>query len=434
MLNNTAIAALMNPLQHIVLTEQIKKLNPNSMEKISLKHPKESFNYTISRMLERAAFYGFRALLLIYLTGEIIQMERTESILVLSWVITSLVFSQIIGAALGDLKIGNKKSIVLGGILQAIGAFILCIPSMQGLYIGLIFIVLGNGLYVPNHTANFAKIYLNNKLMDAGFTLLQLGINLGAFLGVFLIGIVGEKYGIQMGFTLSGILILLSIVPILLSKEKIEIIENSLAISKNNRNINRVIGFLVVGLFWVFYSSSSQLIYYEIDSNSVISSLSISQITMNSLPTYILMPLGIIAIFSWTYFYCSSFWKLLLGILLMAISMVLLLFISEIPTQHHVFPYLGIIILIGIAETLISPMLHSILTQYSNPKYLAIIISLSFLPIKLIATIFVLFQGEMYENPELGIIIGILTMLFMAIGLWFFMRWNKAQTRQESKT
>src|SRR5690606_19783790 len=134
-------------------------------------------------MLERASYYGFRILLILYMTGEIIKMDRTESLSVFGWFAGSLMVSKIIGALLGDLVIGNRKTLILGGVIQAFGTFCLYIPSTTGLYLGLFLVVIGNGFYTPNMTANFGKLYLNKiKLLDSGFTIFYLAINLGAFL------------------------------------------------------------------------------------------------------------------------------------------------------------------------------------------------------------------------------------------------------------
>ena len=178
------------------------------MDKIqNQKHTIETLYYSISRMLERASYYGFRALVVLYMVGETLKMERTEALTIYGWLIGSLVFSQIIGGLFGDLLIGNKKSIIIGGIIQAIGAFSLCIPSTNGLYLGLFCVVLGSGFFTPNLISNFGKSYLNKtKLLDSGFTIFYLAINLGSFLGILLIGYIGETYGYNIGFVLSGIL------------------------------------------------------------------------------------------------------------------------------------------------------------------------------------------------------------------------------------
>ena len=92
------------------------------------KHTKETFYYSLSRMLERASYYGIRALIFIYMTDEILQISDKDAVHIYSWFGGSLIFSQVIGALLGDFLIGNKKAIIFGGIIQAIGAFTLCVP------------------------------------------------------------------------------------------------------------------------------------------------------------------------------------------------------------------------------------------------------------------------------------------------------------------
>lgn len=188
-------------------------------KRLNQKHTKESFYYCLSRMLERASYYGLRALVVLYMTGEILKMESTEAIMIFGWFAGSVVFSQIVGALLGDLLIGNKKLVIIGGFIQTIGAFSLCIPSTTGLYIGLFLIVIGSGFYTPNIISNFGKLYLTKtKLLDSGFTLFYLAINLGSFLGILLIGYSGEKFGYNIGFIISGMHILVKLTHVFLFK------------------------------------------------------------------------------------------------------------------------------------------------------------------------------------------------------------------------
>ena len=227
------------------------------MEKITpQKHSLETFYYSASRMLERGAYYGFRALVVLYMMGETLKMETEEALTVYGILTASLVFSQIIGALIGDLLIGNKKSIIIGGTLQAFGAFTLCISSTFGLYTGLFLIVLGNGLYNPNLTANFGKSYLNKtKLLDVGFTTLYLAVNLGATFGVLLIGYLGEGFDYRIGFASAGVMMLLSIIPIVFTKQKVFPEFKKTSISR--RIINIAIAFILVNLFWALYEISN---------------------------------------------------------------------------------------------------------------------------------------------------------------------------------
>lgn len=397
------------------------------MEKIrNQKHTKETFYFAISRMLERASYYGFRALILLYMVGETLHMKTTDAITIYGWLIGSLVFSQIIGALFGDLLIGNRKSVIIGGIIQASGAFSLCIPSTTGLYLGLFLVVLGNGFFTPNIISIFGKLYVNKtKLLDSGFTIFHLAINLGSFLGVLLIGYAGQAFGYNIGFIVSGTLILVSIVPILILKEKAEIETKKNELSTGKRILNILIAFLVIGLFWGIYDISNIRTFDLQLQFSEISTLDLPKELWQSISAIIILPIGLIAIILWTFFYCSQFFKLMLGYIFGVISFGILFLIPEIPADKHTSTYLVSLLFLGISEIHIAPIMHSILTKYSNPKYLAILISLAFLPTRLISLIFGLFNDRFYDTPILGLKIGIIAMIIVGIGLIGYVWWNK---------
>lgn len=402
------------------------------MEKIqNQKHTKETLYYSISRMLERASYYGFRALVVLYMIGETLKMENKEALAIYGWFTASLVLSQIIGALFGDLLFGNKKSVIIGGVIQAIGAFTLCIPSTTGLYLGLFLVVLGSGFFTPNIISSFGKLYLNNtKLLDSGFTIFYLAINLGSFLGVLLIGYLGETYGYNIGFVISGLLILLSLVPLLISREKPldEIEKNKFSINKGILNI--LIAFIVIGLFWGFYEISSIRTFDLELQLSEISTLGIPKHLWQSINSIFILPISLIAIILWTYFYSNQFFKLMLGFIFGVISFGILFLIPEVPTDQHTITYLISLLFLAISEIHVAPIIYSILTKYSNPKYLAILVSLAFLPTRLISLIFGLFYDKLYENPMLGLKIGITGMTVISIALIGYLIINKNYLQQ----
>ncbi len=380
-------------------------------------------------MLERASYYGFRALVVLYMTGETLKMDRTEALSIYGWFAGSMVFSQIIGGLFGDLLIGNKKAIIFGGIIQAIGAFSLCIPSTTGLYLGLFLVVLGSGFFTPNILSNFGKSYLNKtKLLDSGFTIFYLAINLGSFLGISLIGYSGEKFAYNIGFVISGILMLLSIVPIIISKEfnSEEFEKGETSISK--RILNILIVFIVVGVFWGIYEISNIRIFDLQMQFSEISAWNISKSLWQTIGSIFTLPISLVAIILWTFFYSSQFFKLMVGFIFGAISFGVLFVIPEIPTENHTITYLISLVFLGISEIHIAPIILSISTKYANPKYLAILMSLAFLPTRLISLIFGLFNHKLYDNPMLGLKIGIVGMTVVGIGLIGYAWWNKKTT------
>ena len=343
------------------------------------KHSVETFYYSLSRMLERTSYYGLRALVVLYMTGEILKMSRTEALAIYGWFAGSIVFSHILGAVLGDFLIGNKKSIIIGGIIQTLGAFVLCIPSTYGLYAGLFFVVLGNGLFSPNIIANYGKSYLDKtKLLDAGFTIFYLAINLGSFLGILLIGYSGENFGYNIGFIICGFLTLLSLIPILKTKEKEFEEFHKTSISK--RALAIIIAFIIVGLFWGVYEISTIRIFDLQLELAEVSTLEISKSMWQSLSSVFTLPISLIAIIIWTFLYNSQFFKLLIGFLFGAIALGTLLFIPDVPKENHTIYFLVSLLFLAISEIHIAPIIHSILTMYTNPKYLAILISLAFVP------------------------------------------------------
>ncbi|WCO03469.1 POT-type proton-dependent oligopeptide transporter [Psychroserpens ponticola] len=396
------------------------------------RHTKETLYYSISRMLERASYYGMRILIVLYMTGEVLKMDRTDAIITYGWVAGSLVFSQIIGALLGDLLIGNRKSIIIGGIIQAIGAFCLIIPTNIGLYVGLSLVVLGSGLFTPNIISNFGKSYLSKtKLLDSAFTLFYLAINLGSFLGILIVGHFGEEYGYNIGFLVSGIMMLFSLIPMWILKEQkpTKNQENKYSISK--RVLNIFIAFLVVGLFWGAYEISN-IRFFELQLQFIeISSFDIPNSIWYSMNSIYILPISLIAVIIWTYFYNSQFFKLMLGSIFGLISFGILFLIPEVATEQNTIIYFVSLLFLSISEIHIAPIIHSILTKYSNPKYLAILISLAFIPTKLISLIFSLFNDRFYDRPSLGLIFGTILMAIISVGLITYVLWNKKNYLQQ---
>lgn len=397
------------------------------MDKIqNQKHTEETFYYALSRIFERASFYGFRALIVLYMIGETLKMDHTDAISIYSWFVGSLIFSQIIGALFGDLLIGNKKAIIIGGIIQALGAFMLCIPSTTSLFLGLITFVLGSGFYTPNTIANFGKTYLNKtKLLDSAFTIFYFVVNLGALLGVLLVGYIAETFGYTIGFAVSGILMLVAIIPIIVSKESKEVKIEKAEFSLDRRILNSTIALIAVGLFWAIYEMANIRIYDLQIKFGEMQALTMSKVIWQSTSSIISLPIGLFAIILWTYFYSSSFFKLAIGSIFGVLSFGILFLIPEIPSEQNVVYYLISLIFLAIAEIHIAPVLHSVLTKYANPKYLAILISLAFLPSKLISLCFGLYNDRIFEEPLLGLKIGIITMTIVAVLISGFVWWEE---------
>ena len=164
-----------------------------------------SFVLMASKALERGGYYGIRSLIVIYMTSEVMAMESGQALKIYGYIATILIGTEIVGGLLGDLVLGNKIVAIIGAAIQAIGAFVLCIPSEYALYGAIGLIGLGAGLYSPNVLGMFGKNYFRrDKLMDSGFTFWYLALNAGAFIGIMIIASLGEK-NFTLGFILGGI-------------------------------------------------------------------------------------------------------------------------------------------------------------------------------------------------------------------------------------
>ncbi len=404
------------------------------MQKIQdQKHSKETFLYALMNTLERASFYGLRALLVLYMIGETLKMEHNKALEVYGIFFTSILFSKILGALLGDLVIGNKKAIIAGGLLQALGSFCLYNSSINSLYIAIFLVSLGSGFFTTNLHSNFGKLYVEKlQLSDAGFTIMYLSANLGSFFGILLLGSFGENYGYNNGFLVIGFLTLLSIVPILFIKE---------GSNPHNLNINQIsfkrrlkvilMTFIVIGLFWSLYQLSSSRNSELIFQFNEISALNISSYLWNSLSAMFILPISIVAILVWTFFYIKQTYKLTFGLLFALISLGLLYLIPEIPKETHVYIYISSLLLFCFSEILIAPVVQTTLVKYGNPKYLAILMSFISLPVRLFSLLIIPFEEELTGSTDLSfnvsfIGIAIITLSLISYSLFIYKKTNKS--------
>lgn len=384
-------------------------------------HSKETFLLASSRTLERGAYYGLRTIIVLHMLGEVLKMESVEALNIYGWFIGALLFSQIIGAIVGDLLIGNKKAFIIGALLQALGAFSFCIPSTAGLYIGLLLVILGGGFYTPNILSAFGKLYLNKtKLLDAGFTIFYFAASLGAFVGVLSISYIGDNSSLNMGFITAGILMLLSIIPMLFytQKETQSVAEKTVKI--HWQIIYVFLGLIFFGLFWATYELGSIRLFDLELKFSEISTLNISRSTFSSLNSFFILPISIFVIILWTLFYNHTFFKLIIGFLFGTLFFGTLFLIPEFPSEHHIIPFLLAFLFLSIAEIHIAPSVYTILTKYANQKYLAILMSLSFVPPRLLIFSTHLFDETLNEQPMIGMTIGLIIMIISSILLLVF--------------
>ncbi|GAA3631657.1 MFS transporter [Flavivirga jejuensis] len=366
-------------------------------------HSKPALIYAIAYCFERASYYGIRTVIVLYMVGETLKMSNHEAMGTFGWFSLFIVFSKILGGLLGDLLVGNKKVMLIGGTLQTLGCFILCIQSLTSLYIGFGLIILGSGLFTSNAIAEFGKQYLINKpkLLDAGFTLLHLGITIGSFIGIIILGYVAES-NFNYGFIVAGMLIMLAtVLAVFTNKNQGVLSSNYKNISINKKLLYIIAVIITSGIFWIVYQST----YFEVYTIQEKVFDGIDLIPEIYLKTELSSYFGIIVIsilaLVWTYIYTNSFFKIFLGLIASALSFIILLFIPETPNSLSLIIFMLSAFLLSAGEMLISPILYSVIAKLSNPKYLAIILSLITIPYMLfnnISGIITAYSNEISYN------------------------------------
>lgn len=175
-------------------------------------HPAGLFVLFFTEMWERFSYYGMRALLTLFLISNIADGGwewSNERAMKLYGLYTGLVYlTPLLGGIIADKVTGFKKAILIGALVMTLGHASMALEGIHQyfFYLGLILMILGNGMFKPNISSMVGNLYPDNSSKkDAGYTIFYMGINAGAFLGMLLCGYIGEKIGWHYGFGLAGI-------------------------------------------------------------------------------------------------------------------------------------------------------------------------------------------------------------------------------------
>ena len=188
--------------------------NSLTQEKTIFGHPAGLYILFFVEMWERFSYYGMRAILTLFLAAPIIMDDpqsgygwtNAETLSFYGTYTMFVYLMSIPGGWIADKFIGQKKAVMLGGLLLCFGHGILAVDAEWAFFTGLILIVVGVGFLKPNISTMVGGLYKkgDNK-RDTGFYIFYMGINIGAFLGALTVGAVAAKYGWHYGFGLAGI-------------------------------------------------------------------------------------------------------------------------------------------------------------------------------------------------------------------------------------
>lgn len=174
-------------------------------------HPKGLLYLFFAELWERFSFYGMRALLVLYMTKHLLYSDNMSFGVYAAYM--SLVYvTPLIGGILADKILGFRKAILLGGVLMALGHFLLTFETPIFFYGSLALIIVGNGFFKPNISSFVGNLYAQgDSRRDAGFTIFYMGINIGGAIAPLACAWFAETYGWHYGFILAGFGMLLGL-------------------------------------------------------------------------------------------------------------------------------------------------------------------------------------------------------------------------------
>ncbi len=203
--------------------------NPETQQK---GHPKGLYVLFVTEMWERFSYYGMRALFILFMTKALLFDKAYASEIYGSY--TGLVYlTPLLGGYMADRYWGNRKSIIIGGILMAVGQFLMFLAgtyyqdvtmATNYMFVGLTFLIIGNGFFKPNISTMVGQLYpAGDKRVDSAFTIFYMGINLGAFIAPLLCGYLGDTKNagdFRWGFLAACVGMILSLILFISLKNK----------------------------------------------------------------------------------------------------------------------------------------------------------------------------------------------------------------------
>ncbi len=264
-------------------------------------HPRGLTYLFTTEMWERFSYYGMRALLVLYMVKYAFQPERAQEIIGFTTLkaglealfgplgvqplssqvyglYTGLVyFTPILGGLLADRWLGQRKTVVVGAALMAVGHFMMAFEPL--FLLALTVLILGNGAFKPNISTQVGSLYApGDPRRDRAFSIFYVGINLGAFLAPLVCGTLGEELGWHYGFGAAGVGMTIGLIVYLYAARTLPPDERNRALATGDtkpfgRDEWRAMGAIVllalpVTFFWATYEQQGNTIALWADSHT----------------------------------------------------------------------------------------------------------------------------------------------------------------------
>ena len=174
-------------------------------------HPIGLVNLFGVELWERFSFYGMLTILGYYLYYSVSEgglgLPKATATGIVGAYGGFVYLSTVLGGWIADRVLGMERTVFYGGVVVMCGHISLALlPGLTGVAVGLVLIALGAGALKANASSLLGTLYdEGDPRRDGGFTLFYLGINIGAFIGPLITGLLQTRLGFHYGFGAAAI-------------------------------------------------------------------------------------------------------------------------------------------------------------------------------------------------------------------------------------
>lgn len=182
-------------------------------------HPKPLQGLFFTELWERFSYYGIQPLLILYMIAMVneggLALDRPTAAAIVGLFAGSMYLMTVFGGWVADNWLGQARAVWYGSIIIALGHLSIALSSLFNqsfFYLGLVLIVLGNGLFKTCISVIVGTLYkTHDARRDAGFSIFYMGINMGSFIAPLITGLLVQNHGWHLGFGIGGIGMLIAL-------------------------------------------------------------------------------------------------------------------------------------------------------------------------------------------------------------------------------
>lgn len=186
-----------------------------------LKAPRGFYLLLFTQLWERFGFYTLQTIIILYMTKALL-LSDDRAYLLYGAFSSMLYLTPVLGGYIADRYLGFKRSIMIGGVLMTLGYLIIALPGTNFLLLGLSVIIVANGLFKPTISSIVGDLYRPGDIRrQGGFTLFNMGMNIGSLLPPLFTGYLVNLYGWHSGFLVAGLGMAIGFVTFVLGRSRL---------------------------------------------------------------------------------------------------------------------------------------------------------------------------------------------------------------------